>query len=141
MRLKGCLLPYGISGFVAHEDIHPTLEWQSEIERALFCMDGFIAIHTPGFSKSVYTQQEIGVAIGRSVKIISLKMGEDPVGFVSKQQALARRSRTAEEIAKEVDAILADDQLTTSRLAEAKSSIVPPSKGRMRDLADDEIPF
>jgi hypothetical protein len=34
-RLKTCLETYGISGFVAHEDIHPTLEWQSEIERSL----------------------------------------------------------------------------------------------------------
>lgn len=52
-RLKDCLTPYGISGFVAHEDIHPTLEWQSEIERALFNMDAFLAIHTPG-SKIVF---------------------------------------------------------------------------------------
>ena len=28
MRLKECLARYGINGFVAHEDIHPTLEWQ-----------------------------------------------------------------------------------------------------------------
>lgn len=51
-RLKECLVPYGISGFVAHEDIHPTLEWQDEIMRALFHMDAFIAMHTPGFSAS-----------------------------------------------------------------------------------------
>ena len=57
-RLKQCLAPYAISGFVAHEDIHPTLEWQREIERALFAMDAFIAIHTPGFSQSFWTQQE-----------------------------------------------------------------------------------
>src|SRR5215510_6522648 len=30
-RLKECLAPYAISGFVAHEDIHPTLEWQQQI--------------------------------------------------------------------------------------------------------------
>jgi hypothetical protein len=49
MRLKECLETYAISGFVAHMDIHPTLEWQLEIERALDCMDAFIAILTPGF--------------------------------------------------------------------------------------------
>ena len=43
-RLKSCLENYGICGFVAHEDIHPTLEWQSEIERALNNMDALIAI-------------------------------------------------------------------------------------------------
>jgi TIR domain len=95
-RLKDCLEPYGIGGFVAHEDIHPTLEWQAEIERALYAMDAFIAIHTQGFSASFWTHQEIGFAVGRGVKIISLKMGEDPTGFISKRQALPRRRRTAE---------------------------------------------
>jgi hypothetical protein len=86
-RLKACLSPYAISGFVAHEDIHPTLEWQTEIERALHTMDAFIAIHTPGFSASFWTQQEIGFAVGRGVKIISFKMGEVPTGFISEHQA------------------------------------------------------
>jgi hypothetical protein len=81
-RLKECLALYAISAFVAHEDIFPTLEWQTEIERALYFMDAFIAIHTPGFSKSFWTQQEIGFAVGRGVKIISFSMGEDPTGFI-----------------------------------------------------------
>lgn len=121
-RLKDCLAPYAISGFVAHEDIHPTLEWQSEIERALYAMDAFIAIHTPGFSASFWTQQEIGFAVGRGVKIISFKMGEDPTGFISKHQALARRRRTAEEIAKEIDSLLNADELTAAKLLDAKKA-------------------
>ena len=123
-RLKDCLIPYGISGFVAHEDIHPTLEWQSEIERALFNMDAFLAIHTVGFKESFWTQQEIGFAVGRGVKIISFKMGEDPTGFISKNQALPRRNRTAEHIAREVDLILSSDQLTAEKLTEAKKKNV-----------------
>ena len=133
-RLKTCLSPYYINGFVAHEDIHPTLEWQVEIERALHVMDAFIAIHTKGFSASFWTQQEVGFAVGRGVKIISLKMGEDPTGFISKHQALARGTRTAEEIAKEVDSILADDARTAERLAAAKKANTAPT-------VDDEIPF
>jgi hypothetical protein len=57
-------------------------------------MDAFLAIHTEGFSKSVWTQQEIGFAGARGVKIISFKMGEDPTGFISKHQALPRLNRT-----------------------------------------------
>lgn len=135
-RLKECLIPYGITGFVAHEDIHPTLEWQSEIERGLQTMDAFIAVHTVGFSQSYWTQQEIGFAIGRGVKVISFKMGEDPTGFISKQQALARRDRTAEEIAKEIDALLSEDPRTAERLAEAKASAKPTSS-----VLDEDIPF
>ncbi len=132
MRLKECLASYGISGFVAHEDILPTLEWQKEIERALYTMDAFLAIHTPGFSKSVWTQQEIGIAVGRRTKIISLKMGEDPTGFISHQQALSRKNRTAEVIAKEINDILATDDVSSAKLAVAKKS---------NSWLDDEIPF
>jgi hypothetical protein len=134
IRLKDCLLPYGISGFVAHEDIHPTLEWQSEIERALHAMDAFIAIHTVGFSASFWTQQEIGFAVCKGVKIISFKMDEDPTGFISKHQALARRRRTAEEIAKEINALLSTDEMTSGKLISAKKI------SNVMD-ADDEIPF
>lgn len=116
-RLKDCLAPFGISGFVAHEDIFPTLEWQTEIEKALNTMDAFVAIHTPKFSESIWTQQEIGVAVGRGVKIISLKMGEDPTGFISKQQALPQRGRKAEEIARELHQLLANDPRTKDKLA------------------------
>lgn len=121
-RLRECLVPYSISGFVAHEDIHPTLEWQSEIERALYSMDSFIAVHTKGFSASHWCQQEVGFAIGRGMKVISLKMGEDPTGFIGKHQALSRKDRTAEQIAKEIDALLADDVRTSTKLAEAKKA-------------------
>jgi hypothetical protein len=110
--------PYEISGFVAHEDIHPTTEWQIEIERALNVMDAFLAIHTKGFSNSHWTQQEIGCAVARGVKIISFKMDEDPTGFISKHQALSRGRRSAEAIAKEVNTILLHDELTAARLKE-----------------------
>jgi hypothetical protein len=121
-RLKECLGPYGISGFVAHEDIHPTSEWQLEVERALHAMDAFIAIHTKGFKESIWTQQEIGFALGRGVKIISFEMGEDPPGFISKHQALPRRRRRAEEIAREIDSLLSGDELTARKLHAAKQA-------------------
>ena len=132
-RLKTCLEPYAISGFVAHEDIHPTLEWQLEVERALYVMDAFIAIYTKGFSASFWTQQKIGFAVGRGVKIISFRMGEDPTGFISKCQALPHRLRLAEEIASEIDGLLSTDRLTAAKLRAAKQAKV---------LGDsDDIPF
>jgi hypothetical protein len=138
-RLKECLAPYGIAGFVAHQDIHPTLEWQGEIESALRTMDAFIAVHTEGFSKSVWTQQEIGFALGRGTKVISFKMGEDPSGFISKHQALARQNRTAEAVAQEIDGLLAQDNRTKEKLAEAKASLLPASTSVLG--IDEEVPF
>lgn len=121
-RLKDALAKYDIAGFVAHEDIHPTLPWQDEIERALQTMDGLIAVHTVGFSASIWTQQEIGYALGRGTMVISFKMGEDPTGFIGKHQALPRRNRTAEQIAEEIDKLLTTDPRTAERLKEAKAS-------------------
>jgi hypothetical protein len=87
--LKESLRVFGISAFVAHEDIHPTKEWQDEIENALFSMDAFVALMTEEFHESIWTDQEVGVAFGRGVPIISVKLGKDPYGFIGKFQALS----------------------------------------------------
>ncbi|MEM7005119.1 MAG: toll/interleukin-1 receptor domain-containing protein [Pseudomonadota bacterium] len=131
MRLRDCLRPYGVVGFVAHEDIEPTKEWELQLRRALHTMDALVSMHTPGFSDSNWTQQEVGFAVGRSKKIIAFRMGEDPTGFLSKEQALLRRKRSAEQIAEEIDRLLLDDERTRSRMVEAKEFLVPK----------DEIPF
>lgn len=127
-RLKEALAHHSIAGFVAHEDIEPTEAWEREIERALLNMDAMVAVLTDGFHKSHWCQQEVGFALGRGAKVISFKWGEDPVGFLSKDQALPRRNRTAEQIAAEIDRLLAKDARTADRLAKAKA-------------ADDEVPF
>jgi hypothetical protein len=120
MRLRACLEPYSISGFVAHEDITPTSEWERELLRGLHTMDAFLSMHTAGFALSSWTQQEIGFAVCRGVKIISFKMGEDPTGFLASRQALLRKGRSAEVIAAEIDMLLENDAQTSSKLAAAK---------------------
>src|ERR1700677_3202059 len=87
-RLKDELEVYGISAFVAHADIEPTKEWQQEIENALATMQAFVALMTPDFHDSNWTDQEVGFALGRGVPIIAAKMGKDPYGFIGKFQAL-----------------------------------------------------
>jgi hypothetical protein len=121
-RLKEALVLYRIDGFVAHEDINPTLAWQEEVENALQSMDALVAVHTKGFSLSNWTQQEIGYALGRGVKTISFKMDEDPTGFIGKHQAIPRRNRAAEQIAQEIDNLLADDPRTSVKLSDAKGN-------------------
>lgn len=124
-RLKGALARYDIAGFVAHEDIHPTLAWLDELERGLQTMDALIAVHTIGFKDSTWCQQEVGFALGRGTKVISFKMGEDPTGFIGKHQALPRQNRTAEQIAEEIDKLLSIDPRTKDRLKEAKDAAAP----------------
>jgi hypothetical protein len=118
--LKDALSPLAVARFVAHEDIHPTARWQAEIERGLATMDALVAILTPGFRDSVWTNQEIGFALGRGVKIISLRMGEDPPGFISAEQAIPQQQRMAIDVAPVIVELLSDDERTTMRMAEAK---------------------
>jgi TIR domain len=88
-QLKNQLLTYGVSGFVAHEDIEPNLEWQREIERALASMHALAALLTPGCRESAWVDQEIGFALGRQVLVIPVKLGLDPYGFIGKDQGLS----------------------------------------------------
>jgi hypothetical protein len=87
-KVKNILKPFGISGFVAHKDIEPTKEWQEEIENALFSMDCLVALITENFHKSAWTNQEIGVAIGKEKPIISVNLGTNPKGFSGIFQSL-----------------------------------------------------
>ena len=88
-ELKDQLHLFGISCFVAHEDIHPTKKWQDEIENALLSMDAFVPLMTKDFHESDWTDQEVGFAMARGVPIIAVKLGRDPYGFIGKFQALS----------------------------------------------------
>lgn len=101
-ELKNDLQNYGISCFVAHNDIEPTLEWQAEIESALATCDALIALLHPDFHKSSWTDQEIGFAMGRGVPVCSVRFGDDPYGFVSRFQAFNGKSKKAAVLAKEL---------------------------------------
>ena len=88
-EIKDRLGQYGVASFVAHEDIEPVREWEDEIESALFSMNLLVALLTEGFSVSKWTDQEVGVALGRGVPIIPIRMGKDPYGFIGRYQAIA----------------------------------------------------
>jgi len=86
--LKDRLKMYGVTCFVAHKDIEPTLAWQNEIEKALFSMDALVALISEDFHDSNWTDQEVGVAFGRKVPIVTAGLGGTPRGFIGKYQAL-----------------------------------------------------
>lgn len=97
-NLKEELGIFGVSTFVAHEDIEPNQEWQSEIERALSSMQALATILTPGFDKSIWCQQEIGSALGCGIPIFPIRLGADPPGFISKIQALSGNKEDVPEL-------------------------------------------
>lgn len=106
-RLKNNLAEYGISAFLAHEDIVPNSDWENTILRALATTDGLVAYLTTDFHQSDWTDQEIGHAMGRGMFIISIASGQTPYGFIGRWQAIRKGNSIMADIAsKTVDACL-----------------------------------
>jgi hypothetical protein len=64
-------------------------------------MDAFVALLTPDFHASKWTDQKIGFAFARGVPIVAVRMGLDPYGFIEKFQALSSSwSNCAVDVAK-----------------------------------------
>jgi hypothetical protein len=117
--LHEALQRYGISAFVAHEDIDTSDEWREEILRALMSMDAFVAILSPDFSTSKWTDQEVGVAVARGVLMIPIDRGLTPYGFLAKYQTLPSRGLVAKEVAGEIFRTISTNTRTQGRTIES----------------------
>lgn len=113
--LKVALEDYGITSFVAHEDINPTREWQKEIQRALNSMDCMSAMLYDGFHKSHWCDQEVGIALGRSITVLPLILDYDPYGFLGEYQGIKIKGMYPGDLAKEIFTILCDNSNTRSK--------------------------
>lgn len=127
-HLQAALRRYGISAFVAHVDIEPTREWMDEIEAGLHSMDALLAILMPGFKESNWTDQEIGVAVGRGVLVIPVIKGLDPYGFISRYQGLNSQGKTVATVACEVFQILVKSPKTGTKMLSCLTETTIQSK-------------
>ena len=98
----GVLRELGVDGFVAHTMIEPSRVWQDEIEYALNTSDVLVGLLHPGFSQRVWTQQEIGWALGRGIPTLMVRLGEDPTGFSGHFQASAGDGSSARTTASRI---------------------------------------
>jgi TIR domain len=117
--LRQALQRYAISAFVAHEAIETSAEWREEILRSLMSMDAFVAILTPDFNSSKWTDQEVGIAVARDVLLIPVNRGENPYGFLSKYQALSSKGLVAKDVAAEVFRTICTNVRTKGRMIES----------------------
>ncbi len=115
-KLRTSLRKFAISGFVAHEDIEPTKEWQHEIEAALFSMDALVALVTPKFVESKWADQEVGIAIGRGSLVIPVMREAVPHGFIGKFQGVNGKGKSVLQVATEIFEVLMNSNQTRSRL-------------------------
>jgi len=104
--LRNHLEGWGMSAFVAHQDIEPTREWQVEIEAALASMDVLVALIEPKFRDSAWTDQEVGFALGRGIDVIPIRIGQDPHGFIGKIQGIQAKGHVPADVAEEVVNVL-----------------------------------
>lgn len=99
-HLAEALEPFGVSTFVAHDSIKPMKEWQKEILNGLMTMEVMVVLLTDGFHNSVWTDQEIGFALGKGIPIICVKTSAlDPQGFIGSKQALKTSSEDIASVA------------------------------------------
>jgi hypothetical protein len=117
-ELQEALLTFGISGFVAHNDIEPTLDWQTQIETALATADSLVALLHPAFHNSNWTDQEIGFAMGRGLPVFAVRFGQDPYGFIGRFQGFTGGGKTASALAQELFDSYRKNKQTQKRMAE-----------------------
>lgn len=129
-NLKLMLEPYGISAFVAHEDIKPTKEWEVEIEKALFSMNALCAILTPEFNKSSWCDQECGYAFGRNVLTIPIDKGQLPYGMFGKIQAIKSEGKNAQQIAESVFNAIVDNDKSRAEYTHTLMNLILNNKSK-----------
>lgn len=116
--LQEAMLPLGLSGFVAHNDIEPTQVWQTQIETALATCDTLVTLLHAGFHESKWTDQEIGFAMGRGVPVYSIRYGQDPYGFIGRFQAFNAGRKSPETIAGDLFEAYRKDKQTQQKMGE-----------------------
>ena len=116
--LQQALLQYGTSGFVAHNDIEPTSEWQAQIETALATSDALVALLHKGFHASNWADQEIGFAMGRGIPVFAVRFAYAPYGFIARFQAFNGNNKTAAALARELFDAYRTNKQTQRKMSE-----------------------
>jgi TIR domain len=127
-ELQAELGKLGISAFVAHNDIEPASEWQTEIERALATCDSLVALLHSDFHKSNWTDQEIGFAMGRGVPIFAVRAGQDPYGFIGRFQAFQGVGKAAYALSYELFNAFRKHKQTQDMMPEILITLLENSK-------------
>lgn len=126
-HLKDALLKYGITAFVAHEDIQPSREWQIEIETGLETMDAFCPLLIDGFRTSDWCDQEIGYAVARDVLIIPVRKRVDPYGFIMKYQGIQGEGKNIDQVAFAIFETIMNSQKTQQKLVQLICTLMSTS--------------
>jgi len=89
-EVKKSLEEYWFDIFLAHKSLMPGVEFDENLIENISTCDIFIPLLTNNFRDSLYTDQEIGIAVAQDKKIISLMTGNitSPHGFIKNKHAI-----------------------------------------------------
>ena len=87
-------------------------------------MNALAAILTGGFSESRWTDQEIGVALGRRISVILIKREIEPYGFISKYQAIDANGKKVKEVAQEIFLVLSRSEKTKYKFCDCLTNLL-----------------
>ena len=118
-RVKEGLEELGFNVFLAHDDIRISAAWRREILKRLRSCEIFVPILTEAFTKSKWTDQEVGYALARGARIAPLKVDVDPYGFIGEYQARRLKSRSVNEVCWAVLDGLKNDSRLGERIKQA----------------------
>lgn len=79
---------FGLSGFIAHRDLESGTEWREEIQQKLREASLLVAVVSPHFAESDWTDQEVGFALARAIPVLPINAGLAPYGFMGHIQAV-----------------------------------------------------
>ncbi len=88
-KIKHTLESYwNFNVFLAHDDLEPSAEWESEILRNLENAEVFIPLITENFHTSKWTDQESGIAFGKGKIFLPISLPTFlPYGFMNRYHA------------------------------------------------------
>jgi hypothetical protein len=95
---------YDVKSFLAHQKIPVSEEWRLRILKELARCDLLIALVTKDFPKSKWTDQEVGIALGKGKKIVPILVNKKLHGFLEGFQG----KQLADDLPKLVKEIASD---------------------------------
>jgi hypothetical protein len=88
----------------------------------------------PGFKESNWTDQEVGVAVGRGVLVIPIRKELDPYGFIGKYQGFQSLGKNIDQVAEGVFSIISKNPKTRNRIISCLVDLLLLSNNKIEAL-------
>ncbi len=118
-ELASMLRVFGMQGFLAHRDLLSGAEWREELKLRLGEAKLMVAVLSPNYIVSDWTDQEVGYAVARGIPILPVSAGAVPYGFIGHIQAV----RWGDEAAEGDNFLGSGRHWSRAQLAERKGNI------------------